>query len=77
MKKTLKKIPKFSLLLAALAASLVLLLEAYATKLILAAVVFAGVFWLTRNWKLSRRIGRGIEQEPKNKEKGKPTWFHY
>ena len=77
MKKTLKKIPKFSLLLAALAASLVLLLEAYATKLILAAVVFAAVVWLTRNWKLSRRIGRGIEQEPENKEKGKPSWFHY
>ncbi len=75
--KTSNTIPKFSLLLAALAASLVLLLEAYATKLILAAVVFAGVFWLTRNWKLSRRIGGGIEQEPENKEKGKPTWFHY
>ena len=75
--KTIRKIPKLSLLLAALAASLVLLLEAYATKLILAAVVFAGVFLLTRNWKLSRRMGRGIEQEPEKEKKGKPTWFHY
>ena len=77
MKKTLKKIPKFSLLLAALAASLVLLLEAYATKLILAAVVFAGVFWLTRNWKLSRRIGGEEQHELEKEKKGKPTWFHY
>jgi hypothetical protein len=42
--KTLKRIPKLALLFAASSASLVLLLEPIATKLILAAVSFAGVF---------------------------------
>ena len=76
MKKTLKKIPKFSLLLAALAASLVLLLEAYATKLILAAVVFAGVFWLTRDGKFPKGW-RTNNRKPEQNEGGKKQWFPY
>ena len=56
--KPIREIPKLALLLAASSASLVLLLEPIATKLILAAVSFAGVFRLTRDWKFPKGLRR-------------------
>jgi hypothetical protein len=74
--KTIRKIPKLALLLAAFSASLVLLLEPIATKLILAAVSFAGVFWLTRDWKFPKGW-RTNNRKPEQNEGGKKQWFPY
>ena len=75
--KTLKKIPKLALLLAASSASLVLLLEPIATKLILAAVSFAGVFWLTREWRLPKGMRRTKNRQQKQNEGENKSWFPY
>ena len=75
--KNLKKIPKLALLLAASSASLVLLLEPIATKLILAAISFAGVFWLTRDWKFPKGLRRTNKQAPEQKKGGERKWFPY
>ena len=75
--KTIRKIPKLALLLAAFSASLVLLLEPIATKLILAAVSFAGVFWLTRDWKFPKGLWRTKKQEPEQRKGGERKWFPY
>ena len=75
--KTLKKIPKLALLLAASSASLVLLLEPIATKLILAAISFAGVFWLTREWRLPKGLWRTNKSQQKQNEGEKKQWFPY
>ena len=75
--KTLKRIPKLALLLAASSASLVLLLEPIATKLILAAVSFAGVFWLTREWRLPKGLWRTNKSQQKQNEGETKSWFPY
>ena len=75
--KTLKRIPKLALLLAASSASLVLLLEPIATKLILAAISFAGVFWLTRDWRLPKGLWRTDKSQQKQNEGEKKQWFPY
>ena len=75
--KPIREIPKLALLLAASSASLVLLLEPIATKLILAAVSFAGVFWLTRDWKFPKGLRRTNKQEPEQKKGGERKWFPY
>ena len=75
--KNLKRIPKLALLLAASSASLVLLLEPIATKLILAAISFAGVFWLTREWKLPKGLWRTNKSQQKQNEGEKKQWFPY
>jgi hypothetical protein len=75
--KTLKKIPKLALLLAASSASLVLLLEPIATKLILAAISFAGVFWLTREWRLPKGLWRTNKSQQKQNEGENKSWFPY
>ena len=74
--KPIRKIPKLALLLAASSASLVLLLEPIATKLILAAVSFAGVFLLTRDWKFPKGW-RTKKQEPEQRKGGERKWFPY
>ena len=75
--KPIREIPKLALLLAASSASLVLLLEPIATKLILAAVSFAGVFWLTRDWKFPKGLWGTKKQEPEQKKGGGRKWFPY
>jgi len=75
--KPIREIPKLALLLAASSASLVLLLEPIATKLILAAVSFAGVFWLTRDWKFPKGLWRTKKQEPEQRKGGERKWFPY
>jgi hypothetical protein len=75
--KTLKRIPKLALLFAASSASLVLLLEPIATKLILAAVSFAGVFWLPREWRLPKGLWRTDKSQQKQNEGEKKQWFPY
>jgi|TARA_B110000495_G_scaffold184130_1_gene180942 hypothetical protein len=75
--KNLKRIPKLALLLAASSASLVLLLEPIATKLILAAISFAGVFWLTRDWRLPKGLWRTNKSQQKQNEGEKKQWFPY
>ena len=75
--KTLKQIPKLALLLAASSASLVLLLEPIATKLILAAVSFAGVFRLTRDRQFQKGLRRTKRQEPEQRKGGERKWFPY
>ena len=75
--KNLKKIPKLALLLAASSASLVLLLEPIATKLILAAVSFAGVFWLTREWRLPKGLWRTNKSQQKQNGGENKQWFPY
>ena len=75
--KNLKRIPKLALLLAASSASLVLLLEPIATKLILAAVSFAGVFRLTRDWKFPKGLRGAKKQEPEQRKGGERKWFPY
>ena len=77
MKKSLKKIPKLALLLAASSASLVLLLEPIATKLILAAISFAGVFRLTREWRLPKGLWRTNKSQRKQNGGEKKQWFPY
>ena len=74
--KPIREIPKLALLLAAFSASLVLLLEPIATKLILAAVSFAGVFWLPRDWKFPKGW-RTNHRTPDQNEGGKKQWFPY
>ena len=75
--KPIREIPKLALLLAASSASLVLLLEPIATKLILAAISFAGVFRLTRDWKFPKGLRRTNKQEPEQKKGGERKWFPY
>ena len=75
--KPIRKIPKLALLLAASSASLALLLEPIATKLILAAISFAGVFWLTRDWKFPKGLWRTKKQEPEQRKGGERKWFPY
>jgi hypothetical protein len=75
--KTLKRIPKLALLLAASSASLVLLLEPIATKLILAAVSFGGVLWLTRDWRLPKGMRRTKNLQQKQNEGETKSWFPY
>jgi hypothetical protein len=75
--KNLKRIPKLALLLAASSASLVLLLEPIATKLILATVSFAGVFWLTREWRLPKGLRRTKKSQQNQNEGEKKQWFPY
>ena len=75
--KPIREIPKLALLLAASSASLVLLLEPIATKLILAAVSFAGVFWLTRDWKFPKGLWRTNKSQQKQNGGEKKQWFPY
>jgi hypothetical protein len=75
--KNLKNTPKLALLLATSSASLVLLLEPIATKLILAAVSFAGVFRLARDRQFPKGLRRTKRQEPEQRKGGERKWFPY
>ena len=46
-------------------------------KLILAAVSFTGVFWLTRDWRLPKGLWRTDKSQQKQNEGEKKQWFPY